>query len=134
MTDTDYASMSNAELDELVAVKVMGWHVTSRTPRWADGKGGVHGLVEWWNPTTDGADSARLLRHLWGTGRVSRIAIEWLDESHTEEAKQVGVLLEVHRRGKSYSVDWVEDPAADPNGFRALAEAALQAYRREAGK
>ncbi len=64
-TEKQLQSMSDAELNELAAVEVMGWenHFYYANRRY-NGVFGVNGVQKDWNPTTDMTDAFEIIRFL----------------------------------------------------------------------
>lgn len=49
---TDYSKLTDTEINERLAIEVMGWHVEGNI--WFDADGGAHGYVHSdWNPSED---------------------------------------------------------------------------------
>jgi hypothetical protein len=119
-TDTDYSELTNAELDRLIAEKVLGWQADMTKTYWLKSTGRVAAQISW-SPTTKAEHAARLSRRL--------LDLNFLVGTN---ASSDGHITSVFLRKSGTTVETKR--VDDPNGFRCVCIAALKAYEKEAAE
>lgn len=118
---TDYSKLTDAELDVLIAERVMGWVLETDDEhwplRWYSGTGKHESDLVLWTPSTNELDILEVLRKALGDGYGILIRME-------DDLYRIGVY--------KYSPFEIENATAS-TPTRALCEAILAAYEVKHG-
>lgn len=118
--------VSHINIDEIIATKVMGWHVHAPVgygyQEWADKEGGYHGFVEDFNPTDD-------IRCAWKVAKKLGLAL--IPQSNGERKGEFNWyacdIESVQYRGGEIAIIPIEDSGwSKPSAPLAICFAALE--------